>query len=133
MGDELTSGRAGGGAMTVTLLDAALTYAAHGWAVFPLVPGTKRPLTKNGFKDATRDVEQITRWWAEHPDANIGLPTGAVNQISVVDIDIKAWKKKHGDQTILTLVQKHGPLPPTLVQQTWSGGQQLVFAYAPSA
>ncbi|AAN12787.1 DNA polymerase/primase [Mycobacterium phage Omega] len=67
---------------------AALWYAKRaGWAVFPLVPGEKRPATKNGFKDATRDEAQIRKWWTENPNYNIGLPTGRAAGFDVVDID----------------------------------------------
>ena len=46
------------------LLTAALAYARRfGWAVFPLQPGTKVPLTgTHGHKDATTDPETIRRW-----------------------------------------------------------------------
>ncbi|QRY51808.1 bifunctional DNA primase/polymerase [Mycolicibacterium septicum] len=65
---------------------AALWYAtvAH-WAVFPVVPGDKRPMTKNGLKDATTDPEQVQAWWQRWPEANIGGVTG--RQFSVLDID----------------------------------------------
>ncbi|AIK69345.1 DNA primase/polymerase [Mycobacterium phage Minerva] len=66
----------------------ALWYAKKaGWAVFPLVPGEKRPATRNGFKDATRDGAQIRRWWTENPNYNIGLPTGKTAGFDVVDVD----------------------------------------------
>lgn len=55
---------------------AALTYAAHGWPVFPLVPLRKVPLTPKGFLDATLDTDQIIDWWTTNPRANIGVPTG---------------------------------------------------------
>ena len=94
------------------MLDAALAYAALGWAVFPLAPGTKRPLIAGGggFKAATRDAEQIRRWWTETPDANIGVATGKVSGISVVDVDIKPREDKHGDETLRELTDKHGSL-----------------------
>jgi len=66
------------------LLSAALHYAELGYRVFPCVPGGKAPLTDHGFKDATTDQEQIERWWAQHPRANIGIPTEG---LLVVDID----------------------------------------------
>jgi len=117
------------------LLEAALAYAALGWAVFPLAPGTKKPLIAGGggFKAATRDAEQIRRWWTETPEANIGVAAGKVSGITVIDVDIKPWEEKHGDETLSELTEKHGPLPFTLMQDTWSGGKQIVFAYREGA
>ena len=42
-------------------LERALAYIEQGWAVFPIVPNTKRPLTRNGFKDATKDLAKALR------------------------------------------------------------------------
>jgi len=66
------------------LLTAALRYAEMGYPVFPCAPGGKAPLTEHGFHDATVDPEQIERWWAQHPSANIGIPTAG---LVVIDID----------------------------------------------
>jgi Bifunctional DNA primase/polymerase, N-terminal/Protein of unknown function (DUF3987) len=83
-------------------LRTALNYAKRGWHIFPVhwpVDGKcscgkvdcenkgKHPLTANGFKDATTDPKTITEWWTKWPSANIGLATGAVSGIVVVDID----------------------------------------------
>tara|TARA_B100001989_G_C24550011_1_gene473717 strand:- start:3181 stop:3609 length:429 start_codon:yes stop_codon:yes gene_type:complete len=69
------------------LLIHALDYSAHGFAVFPLRPRTKIPLTPNGFKNATKNPEQIKSWWALFPDANIGIATGKVSGLWVLDVD----------------------------------------------
>jgi len=68
------------------LLRSALTYARWGWPVFPLRARSKQPATRNGFKNATTDEDRIRAWWAQHPDANIGLPTGIM--FDVIDIDV---------------------------------------------
>ncbi len=77
-------GMMGGGAMTTPALGlAARRYAVDlGWAVLPIhsIRGDacsceradcgsagKHPRTKRGLKDATRDVEQIARWWSTGP------------------------------------------------------------------
>ncbi len=70
------------------LADAALRYANLGVAVFPCVPGGKQPLTSNGFHDATSSARIVHHWWQRNPDANIGLPTGAVSGLVVVDVDV---------------------------------------------
>lgn len=67
---------------------AAREFAAAGVPVFPCVPGGKRPLTEHGFHDATTDPEQVEAWWGGHPQANIGIPTGAASGVLVVDVDV---------------------------------------------
>lgn len=65
----------------------ALAYGQMGWPVFPLKPLGKTPLTRQGFHDASTDVRQIRQWWKQHPNANIGLPTGESSGVIVIDVD----------------------------------------------
>ena len=67
-------------------LSAALYYAQQGFPVFPC-GSHKRPLTEHGFKDASTDPSQIFKWWNQRPDALIGMPTGEVTGIDVLDVD----------------------------------------------
>jgi hypothetical protein len=66
----------------------ALKYAKRGWPVFPVKSKGKKPLTKNGFKDATTDQDKIKKWWQKWPNANIGIPTGRDTFIGL-DLDVK--------------------------------------------
>ena len=68
---------------TNNLLAAALWYADLGYPVFPCAPGDNKPITKHGFHNATTDPEQIERWWAERPNANIGIPTQGLLALDV--------------------------------------------------
>jgi len=70
-----------------SLLAAALEYAKHNVPVFPCKPRGKEPLTPHGFKDATTDPSRIREYWGRWPDANIGIPTGPVSGLFVVDCD----------------------------------------------
>lgn len=76
-------------------LTAALRYAQIGWAVLPCQPRGKRPLTKNGVKDAITDPEVIRRWWRRWPSANVGIATGASGLV-VIDLDgdegLRSWQ-----------------------------------------
>src|SRR6266516_366035 len=63
---------------TLSLRDAAVFYAQHGWPVFPLAG--KVPYDgMHGHKDATTEEAVIDHWWSEHPKANIGLATGSTS------------------------------------------------------
>ncbi|WP_454138060.1 bifunctional DNA primase/polymerase [Microbacterium paulum] len=72
----------------LSLREAAGLFAAEGVPVFPCVPGGKRPLVEHGFHDATTDERQVGAWWRRWPQANIGIPTGAVSGVEVVDVDV---------------------------------------------
>ena len=67
-----------------------------GLPVFPCKPD-KRPWTEHGFKDASRNIEQIAGWWDQWPDALIGVPTGAESKLLVIDIDPEGaeWYRAH--------------------------------------
>lgn len=101
-------------------LEYALQYAMQGWAVFPLRPGAKTPLTEHGFKEATKDLEQIRQWWTRWPDANVGVVTGKVSGIVVLDVD-----RKNGVDGVVAATELD--LPETLVARTPSGGFHLIF------
>lgn len=85
---------------TPDLAAAARSLAAAGVPVFPCEPDGKRPLTRRGFLDATSDPGQVAEWWSRTPDANIGLPTGTISGVVVVDVDVHgpvdgraAWRR----------------------------------------
>ncbi len=73
----------------------ALRYAALGLPVFPLKPGTKEPDCEHGFKDATTAPAQIEWWWTEDPFRGIGIATGSVSGLAVVDLDLKNGHNGH--------------------------------------
>ena len=98
----------------------ALKLARRGTPVFPCDPQTKRPLTKNGFKDATADPDQVHLWWTEHPYALIGVPAGA--KFVVIDVDLQ-----HADALQWLEDNRHG-LPLTRMHSTRSGGKHYLFA-----
>lgn len=68
--------------------EAACVFAASGVPVFPVAAGGKQPLTRHGFHDATTDLDRVRAWWSAAPAANIGMPTGAVSGMVVVDVDV---------------------------------------------
>ncbi len=107
---------------------AALDYAKDGIPVFPVVPNNKRPLSENGFKDATTDPSVINGWWSQYPDANIGIPTGEITSWLVVDVDNKNGVS--GNDSFNALIEKYGELPETRQHLTPSGGYHLIFRYS---
>lgn len=109
------------------VLEAALSYAQGGIPVFPCNPHNKRPLTEHGFKDATTDPERIRSWWREHPQAMIGVPTGSVSGVFVIDLDVDEEKNIDGRKVYKDLFLKNGGTPDTIAQETPRGGLHLLF------
>ena len=72
--------------MTDATLRQAFAYAARGWPVFPCLPGQKIPATTHGFRDATRDEQQITEWFGCGFTWNLAIATGAPGP-DVLDVD----------------------------------------------
>lgn len=68
----------------------AYACAAMGWAAFPLAPGTKRPAITGWQAQATTSLEVLEYWFAgEFQDCPIGIATGSVSDLFVVDVDRK--------------------------------------------
>lgn len=99
-------------------------YAERGAYVFPCHLD-KSPITAHGFKDASRDPQQIQRWWVEHPDASIGVACGA-SRWFVLDVDAD----KGGFDSFAQL-QHDNLLTPddlaTFTTRTGSGGYHVVW------
>ena len=117
-----------------SLLHTVLTYAGRGWPVFPLSPNGKtphpglpdRPAGQGGVYWATTDLDQVTTWWDQWPDANIGIATGTPNGVWIMDPDEKHGKGGCAD--LQALEQQHGALPPTPIVHTATKGRHYYFA-----
>jgi len=101
----------------------ALSYAHRGWAVFPLVPFRKEPLTKHGFKDATTDRDKIIEWWQVNPEAGIGMAVGHASNFLILEIEvsqgINGWDtiKKYKDINTDDIISTVGLTTPSENQQ----------------
>src|SRR5881394_3129330 len=62
------------------------------------------------------------RQWAE---AGIGVVTGAISGLVVVDVDAGHG----GNESLEQLEREHGPMPTTLECRTGGGGRHLYFAH----
>ena len=134
-------------AETAPMVDAALAYAKLGWFVFPIhslkngicdcpeghqckSPG-KHPIAKcvpKGLKNAQITPPVIRAWWKKYPNANVGIVTGTISGLFVLDIDTK----HDGDDTLKEFEKTHGLIAPedyTGCVQTGSGGYHYYFVY----
>jgi hypothetical protein len=88
----------------------------------------KHPIARfapNGLKDATHDLDQIEKWLGGYSPPNIGIATGRISNIVVLDID----PRHGGDETLRKLENKNGSLPLTSRFNTGGGGQHILFRH----
>lgn len=77
------------------LLTAALSYHKQGFSVIPLQAREKKPLIAwEEYQSRRAGEEEIRAWWSKWPDANVGVVTGAVSGLVVIDLDSVEAKDK---------------------------------------
>jgi hypothetical protein len=104
--------------------DTALYYASLNYAVFPLEPRGKKPITAHGLNDATTDTESINHWWNTQPNANIGL---RCNGLLVIDVD-----GDKGKESLIAIESVYEKLPTTWTVKTGRGGTHFIFKVSES-
>lgn len=107
--------------MTPDAIAVAKRLAEHGLAVFPC-HASKVPATPRGFRDAIRDPAGVANLWRHYPGPLVGVATGAISGIAVLDIDRQhdgaAWFAANREK-----------LPATRTHRTRSGGLHLFFRH----
>jgi hypothetical protein len=75
-------------------LQAALVYAARGFSVIPVRPDKKPFIKWEPYQKKRATADEIRAWWRQHPDAMIGIVTGEISGILVVDADSEEAYRK---------------------------------------
>jgi len=104
---------------TRTMQSNAFKLHAGGYCVIP-VGKDKKPLiaTWKSYQHKLPTDEEVLKWWKKWPNANIGIVTGKISGITVVDVD----------------VYKGGSIskfPNTFTVKTGNGGYHLYYKYQP--
>jgi Bifunctional DNA primase/polymerase, N-terminal/Family of unknown function (DUF5906) len=113
----------------------ALTLAIDGFYVFPAPHNTKKSYKSKKYSPeskrwgATRNADVLQTYWAEHPDANLGIPTGIDNGFYVVETDTPEGHDVDGAASLAAIIAQHGPLPDTRQSISPSGSIHYWFLY----
>jgi hypothetical protein len=122
-------------------VEAATAYARRGWSVVPMhsledtgectcgrkgcpSPGKHPRLRWEEAMTQPADDGMVQSWWERWPHSNVGVVTGRVSGVAVIDVD----PRHNGDETLFELEVSWGRLPQTLESRTGGGGRHLWYA-----
>ena len=107
--------------MQTNILQAALAYAERGYSVIPIRPDKKPYVPWTEYQKRRATPEEIRKWFGKWPGAMIGIVTGQVSGIFVIDCDTaEAYQK------IQELLPDALVLP---IARTPRGGWHLYFIF----
>lgn len=107
-------------------IETAHRYLARGWSVLPLRSRDKRPLIAwEPLQTSRPSPEQVSGWFSRWPDANIGIVTGEISNLVVIDVD----PSHGGDASLEGLERQFGLLPETVEAISGGGGRHFYFAH----
>lgn len=98
------------------------TYLSYGWSILPVKPEEKRPYMTNWlqYNRIRADSETVHNWFNHLSGAGVGLVTGRVSNIVVLDVE------SYCKTPIEELIKKY---PTQMVSKTGSGGYHLFYQY----
>ncbi len=100
--------------------NAALELRRQGYSVIPCKSGSKESLVPwKQYQKKPPTEKKIKEWGVKYPDANVGIVTGKVSRIIVLDLDGPEAERE---------VEKRGGVPKTPCSKTRKG-YHYVFRY----
>ena len=104
----------------MSMLDDARKYITNGWSVFPIPYGKKEPVIKWGqFRERYATDEELIAWFGTGK-SNIGIVTGRLSNLTVLDADGNSGIKELGSKGLVSV--------GTVI--TGSGGKQLFYQHS---
>ncbi len=88
-------------------------------------PGKHPRIAWEAYTHVRASTGKVDGWWRRWPHANVGVVTGAVSELVVLDVD----PRHHGVDVLAELESVNGALPRTVESLTGGGGQHLYFRH----
>jgi hypothetical protein len=94
--------------------------------VIPIRERAKRPAVAwKAYQNKYVSEKTLHEWFRRSPDFNVGIVTGALSGLVVLDVD----PRHGGKESLRGLERKHGPLPETMESITGGGGRHVYFSH----
>lgn len=108
------------------MIESALYYREKlNFSIIPIIPRKKKPLIKwEKYQKELPAIDEVKEWWTKTPNANIGIVTGKINNLAVIDFD--KHKPEYSEEIALEYFPENIETPTVL---TPSGGLHLYFKY----
>ena len=114
------------GAAPDSPLVAALAYRKRGWSVIAMQARGKRPIVPwLRYESEFASVATVRGWFSRWPQANVGIVTGALSGLIVLDVD----PRHGGDESLRQIESTAGALPVTVEARSGGGGRHVYFAH----
>src|SRR5437879_6578133 len=96
------------GLTMVSINEEIREYMGRGWSIIPIRAGDKRPLVRwEEFQHRHPSEAEVRGWFRQWPEAGIGVVTGAISGLVVVDVDAGHG----GTEALEQLEREHRPTP----------------------
>lgn len=105
----------------MNILQAALNYAGRGLSLIPIRQEKKPYISWAEFQHRKATADEIKAWWSKWPNAMIGIVTGQISGLFVVDCD-----SQEGFDTVQELLPDSLEIPTA---RTPRGGWHFYFQY----
>lgn len=101
------------------VLNAALEYRDLGFSILPIQVDKRPYVAWERFQREKPDPELIKEWWKKYPNANVGIVTGEISGLDVVDVD--------SEEAMATLDELLPDSLETPMSKTPRGGRHYYF------
>ena len=95
-------------------MEAALQYLAKGYSIIPIGKRKKPIIPWKEYQTRSATADEVKGWFAEYPHMDIGIVTGKISRIVVVDVEAGGSTEN---------------LSPTVISQTGGGGYHFFYKH----
>ncbi|MGA2462777.1 MAG: bifunctional DNA primase/polymerase [Thermodesulfobacteriota bacterium] len=106
----------------MTQLSNALHYLNRGFSVIPVKQDKKPYIKWEEFQTRRPTEDEIRQWWTKWPNAMIGIITGSISGIDIMDTD-----SQEADEELQSYLSDSFVCP---TQRTPGGGKHYLFVHA---
>lgn len=114
------------------VLEQALAQVDQGFAAFALAANGKRPVTAQGFKNASTNPEWVRKQLEAPSAGNYGItwPEASPDVVLALDLDNGSdGRERPWQERLRELITRIGPLPATKATTTPSGGRHAFYRW----